>query len=607
APCKHVILEDETIVYHFKENNAGWVEIAVQGKLGQIITIEMNELLNEDGHVDMHTHAGHTHGRFQTCEYICNGNSVERWHPSFTYAGFQYVQVTGIQEQNVIEILACQVCTDLEENGNFHCSHLLVNRVNEASKLTFLNGFHSYPEDCPQREKAGWTEDGLISSFGSVYNYNCLLTYEKWIQDILDAQHVETGQVPAIVPTPGWGKPVEKRGEDFMPWTVEQLGNMADPWWGGCIVLLPWHLYQHYGDSKMLEQAYPAMKAYVDFLLETTRYGPGEGDYDYMVNWPTLLGDWLEVGSGGVASRTPRTLTASLAFLACVSRMAKSARVLGCMKDEERYHHVAGRITSAFNEEFLDEEAGSYWKDSQSAQAMPLMLGIVPKNVRRKVVTGLVSNVMNERDGHLSTGIVGTYFLYKALGENRQSGIALNVITARGKPGFEHMLTRVNSCTPVPSGTIWEDWDGRSSLAHPVQGTVVSFLYEHLAGIQVEERHPGFEYFTISPSFIPGLRWVRASIESLHGSIDVSWERGEDTRILLSLRIPANTTARLDLQGTLFDEKGSKQDPEGLTLGSGAYQFTIDGDDNNDHLKNEKASNTDDTKDQGRSSHDFPC
>src|SRR5271157_2740616 len=588
GPVNHNILPDGKIVYWFPKNNAGWVEIAVRRtKPGQTIMIELNEKLDADGSVDMNVHSGHTYGRYQTVEYTCKGDgSIERWHPRFCYAGFQYVQVTGIKPENIVEITAQQVCTWFKPAGEFQCSNLLINEINDACKRTFKNGFHSYPQDCPQREKAGWTEDALLSAHGSIYNYDALLPYEKWIGDLVDSQH-ESGQVPDIVPSPGWGKPTKNKApDDYSSWTNDELGNMADPWWGGAIVMLPWLIYEHYGDIKILEVVYPAMKRYVDFLLRTTQHA--ENDYDYMIYWPTMLGDWLEVGSGGSANRTQRALTCTQAFYRCVTIVAKTASLLELHDDETNYADIATKIDAAFNAEYLDADAGLYAIDSQSAQAMSLFLGMVPSEMEQKVFDQLVKNVEETRGGHLSTGIVGTYFLYKSLGQHGRADVAFRAITAKGFPGFEHMLTRVDEKTPIRSTTLWEDWGGVSSLAHPVQGCVASFFYEYLAGIQPIET--GFKKFVVSPCIVGDMTWVNVKLDTYYGTIISRWSREQDATIF-KIHVPPNTTAEIHLPCTyppsitengipiFFDEDKTMHnkynDRVVINVGSGDYSFSV--------------------------------
>ena len=569
---KRNILEDGKIVYWFPKNNAGWIEIKIRGKEGQNVKIELNEMLNLNDSVDMYKHSGHTYGRYQTYEYICKGNGIESYHPRFTYAGFQYVQITGAEPDQIVEILARQVCTAFETAGDFTCSNVLINTINAAAKLTFLNGFHSFPEDCPQREKAGWTEDALISSFGSIYNYNGLKAYEKWTQDLMDSQH-ETGQIPDICPTPLWGKPTKIRETGRMDQlTQEYLGIMADPWWGGTIVMLPWKMYEHYGDLKILKTAYNSMKKYVDFLLSTTKFA--ENDYSYLIYWQTYLGEWLEVGAGGSANRTPKSLTTTQAFYKCTTIIADVASLLGKDDEEKHYRDIAKNIFEAFNEEFLDYDTGLYAKDSQSAQAMSLTIGLTPKEAEKKVFQQLVDNIIETRNGHLSTGIVGTYFLYKALSEYERPDIAYKIITAKGYPGFEHNLTRVNKITPLVSTTLWEDWGGANSLAHPVQGTVVSFFYEYLAGIKPIIKQPGFKQFEIKPKIIEGLLWVKCCLNTAYGDIVSNWEI-KDNSLIMDIKIPANTIANVLLPWGTRDQIIEGKDK--IKIGSGIKDITKSG------------------------------
>ncbi|MHA1849610.1 MAG: family 78 glycoside hydrolase catalytic domain, partial [Promethearchaeota archaeon] len=400
-------IKEDVTVYHFPENIAGWVKITVRGRPGQKILLKHNERLNPDGTVNIEENSAHTYGRFQTDEYTCKGDGLETWHPHFTYHGFQFVQVEGIKKDDIIEIVAQKVHTDVKPIGKFECSNDLINKIQDIALRTYLNALHSIPQDCPQREKAGWTEDGTISSQAAVYNFDTTTIYEKWVRDMMDAQ-VEWGQVPDIVPTPGWSKPT---GEN-----LDFIGTMADPWWGGAIILLTWTLYLHHGNKRILEELYPSMKRYLSFLEESS--------VNYIISWPTLLGDWLEVGADGSASRTPRNLTATQAFFLYSRIMEQISIILKKNDDLKNFQQLSGRIRDAFNDKFFNEDGGYYAHDSQSAQAMSLLFELVPSNKKKKVLDYLKSNVMNKWQGHLSTGIVGTYFLFHALSKNNLDDVA---------------------------------------------------------------------------------------------------------------------------------------------------------------------------------------
>ncbi len=561
-------------VYHFPENVAGWPQITVTGNRGQTIALKINEKLTADGLVDMQMHSGHTYGRFQTCEYTCRGGGPETWHPRFSYQGFQFVQVEGATADQIQSIVAQFVHTAVPRTGTFQCSNALVNQIDEISRNTFLNGLHGYPEDCPQREKAGWTEDALISAQGSVYNFNCLSFYEKWVRDLVDSQ-VEDGQVPDIVPTPGWGKPSPDP-------SVPKHGIMADPWWGGTIVALPWTIFRQYGDIGLLREVYPAMVKYVRFL-------EGSAGVDKMIHWESLLGDWLEVGAGSTANRTPRELTATQGFYFYATILAKTAQLLGDEATAKWCDQLAAEIGRSLNSAFLDPETGLYAEDSQSAQAISLYAGIPPAALREKVFTQLLRNVRETREGHLSTGIVGSYFLYQALARGGAPEEAYKVITAPGYPGFEYMINH-ESPFHGPTTTLWEDWQGRSSLCHPVQGCVVSFFYEWLAGIQPVEDAPGFHHFVVHPSVVGDLTHVSANLDTLYGSIQSKWELGE-RETTFTIQVPVNTTAEvilpcaraevISINGTPAREveylKEIRKDHDNILLqvGSGQYSFSI--------------------------------
>jgi alpha-L-rhamnosidase len=189
------------------------------------------------------------------------GEGVETFEPRFTYHGFRYVQVTGLMEKPTLDsFTGCWVTTAPEAAGQFTCSNERINKIQELILRTQLNNMHGIPTDCPQREKMGWMDDGCVCMEMAFYNFDTPLFYRKWFHDMMDAQDAN-GHVPDFVPTSGWGRTGPK-GEP---------GAMADPWWGGAIVLAPWKLYLHYGDTRVLEEGYSSMKAYVDYLGTTAK------------------------------------------------------------------------------------------------------------------------------------------------------------------------------------------------------------------------------------------------------------------------------------------------------------------------------------------------
>lgn len=324
------------------------------------------------------------------------------------------------------------------------------------------------------------------------------------------------------------------------------------------------------------------MKRYVNYLDSTTKV-------DKVIRWKTLLGDWLEVGAGSDANRTPKPLTATEAFYYYATIIVQAAAILGAKDDENKFTVLAAAIAASLNKEYLNMNTGLYCEDSQSAPAISLFTGLAPSHLRAKIFSHLVENITKTRNGHLSTGIVGSYFLYQALAQGGAPEVAYDAITANGFPGFEYMLN-FQGKKQAPTTTLWEDWPGVSSLCHPVQGCVVSFFYEYLAGIRPIIEHPGFKEFEIAPKIVRDLTMVTSRIETAYGTIRSDWKI-EGTKLHLRVEVPLNTIAWLKvpcldigliMEGSnpLANCPGIRKcegDKEGakLQLGSGMYEFSM--------------------------------
>lgn len=502
-------------VFDLGVNIAGWPVLSTRGPAGTRVTLQCNELLNADGTVNMQHASSHTRGRFQTDEFILKGRGLEHFEPRFTYHGFRYVQVSGLAEKPTLHSLAGRwVTTDPEPVGAFECSDPRLNAVQQLIRTTFLNNLHGIPTDCPQREKMGWMNDGCVDMEMGFYNFDSPLVYTKWFQDMMDAQD-DNGHVPDFVPTCGWGR----TKPDGAP------GEMADPWWGGAIVLAPWKLYQHYGDLRVLEDGFPAMKAYVDYLKGTAR--------EDVVDWG--LGDWLDESAGGGGRRVPVAQTSTAAYAYQARIVGDVAALLGHEADAQHYHELAARITGAFNRKFLDSSSGSYAADSQTAQALPIALNLVPASQRTEVLARLVEYITGKRGGHVSAGIVGTLYLFKALQSVGRDDLALRMVTQEDAPGWVNMI--LNGGT-----SIWEAWDGGGSRNHPTFGCMGFWFYEGLAGIRPDPQAPGFHHFIIQPAVAGDLRWVRAAHRTGHGWIQSRWRR-QGNVVRMEIAIPAGTSA----------------------------------------------------------------
>ena len=501
-------------VFDMGINMVGWARFQTRGERGSRIKLEFCELLNKDGTLDKGLGVLTT-GRFQTGEFILKGEGTETYEPRFTYHGFRYVQITGLKDKPTLDSLTGRwVHTDPENAGEFSCSNPLVNRVQEMILRTQLSNVHGIPTDCPHREKIGWTADGCITMEEAIYNFQMATFYVKWFRDMLEAQD-ENGHASCIAPSPGWGKSELDGSPSFL----------SDPWWGGAIVRAPWQLYRYYGDRRILAEGYDAMKRYLDYAA---RYSPGN------ISWSNE-GDWLEVGSGGTSERTPNRLAGTAVYFYHATLLAEIATLLGHNEDAQRYHRHANDIAASFHQRYFDAATGLYARDSQTAQALPLYFGMTPSGMRPLVLDQLLKNIRATRTNHISTGIIGTHYVFQTLMESGRDDLAYAMLTQQDFPSWGPMLRGGGA-------TMWESWNGAGSRNHPALGSVGAWFYQGLGGIRLDPVMPAFKRFVLKPAVVGDLAWVECSYPSVHGRIKSNWRR-EGGRLRLEVTIPVNTAA----------------------------------------------------------------
>lgn len=503
---------------------AGWAKLATSGAAGKKITLRFGERLHPNGTLDTELIRRYTFGRFQTEEFILRGQGIEVFEPRFTYHGFRYVEVAGLTTKPTLETLTGRwVHSDVQPVGEFACSDQRLNRLYETIRRTHLCGMFSIPTDCPHREKLGWTIEGCDCIEMALCNFGMAPFYSKWLRDILDAQE-PNGHSPIVAPSNGWcNLTVPVQPGNGRP------GDYDDPWLGGAIANVPWMLYQYYGDSRALAEAYDGIRRYVEWLQTTAR--------EDVLPWG--LGDWGEEGFVDHVTRTSANLTSTCGYYHCVSVLGRAAEILGKPDEAKRYLRQAETIRASFNRRFLDATSGRYAPDSQTAQAMPLWLGMVPPESNARVVERLVENILQTRRGHVSAGMLGTGPLVHALLDARRADVAWTMLSREDYPGWLHMLNQ-------GATTLWEFWTPNFSLNHPDFGIVGIFFYQGIGGIRPDKAGPGFKRFIVAPEPVGDLKWAHTQFRSLHGPIATDWKR-DGQQFTLELAVPPNTTATLYL------------------------------------------------------------
>ena len=509
-------------VYDMGQLFGGWARLRVRGPRGTRVVIKYSARIHKDsGLVDK---SRHRRGN-ETDYYILKGDPKgEIYEPRFTYHPVRYVQVEGFPGRPTLNSLQGRVVhSAVDLTGDFHCSNPLLNRIHRNVTWTFTNGLYGFPLDCLHREHWAWLDPATVAS--TLYARKHMpLFWTKWLDDARYAQD-KNGVIPDVVPA----YPLKGR-------------DTGDPAWATNYVLLVWYLHQYYSDDRILELHYPSMKRWMDHLTSIAE--------DHIVS-KGRYGDHMLPGDAPgkeqfVSKETPPPLIWTGYYYRGAIILAHAAELLGKTDDARHYRRLAEDIKSALNERWLNRKTNQYASGSQTANLLPLALGIVPKANREGLLGNIVRDIMEERKGHLHTGNTGTNCLVDTLTEHGQGDVMYKVATATTYPGWGYMVEQ-------GATTIWENW-GLSNDAESMimWASIDEFFYNDLAGIQGPDYYaprymtPGFRHFRIQPHVLGDLTSARAAIRTVRGRVAVTWEKDRSS-LTMKATIPVNSQAKVSV------------------------------------------------------------
>jgi alpha-L-rhamnosidase len=513
-------------VYDLGQNMSGWPEITVSGPAGSTIKLIPGELLDGKGLVTQRSS-----GSPMWYSYTLKGRGTETWHPIFSYYGFRYVQVTGASpiatqpatpagdpSLPVIHALVGQfVHADLASTGSFSCSDETLNRIHALINRAILSNSQSVLTDCPHREKLGWLEQDHLMAHAMMMNWDMQGLYAKLENDIADAQHAN-GLIPDIAPE----------------YAKFSGGFLDSPEWGSAGIIAPWSAYIFYSDKQPLVSHYDTMKRYEAYLVSKAK--------DNIIDFG--LGDWFDVGpkKAGEAQLTSKALTCTATWYQDLMILQKTAELLGKTDDARSFADRAAAVKTAFNRKFFHADVNQYENGSQTANAMPLVVNLVPEVNRDGVFQNLVKSIRGNRN-RVTAGDVGFSYVVRALTDAGHGDLLFDMTTQSEGPGYVDQLRK-------GATALTEAWDAApgSSQNHLMLGHIESWFYEGLAGIQPDPDSAGFSHFFLCPQFPKALTFVEASHNTPLGRIHSSWKR-EGAQIICTFDIPENTTAILQLLG----------------------------------------------------------
>jgi alpha-L-rhamnosidase len=543
TPVSMKKFSDTDYLFDMGKNLAGITELKVRGEKGTIIKVKHAEQTDSAGHADQTGIDQHYYDKekipFQTDIYTLNGEA-QTLRPHFNYKGFQYVEVTSDRPLQLTggNITACFLHSDVPVAGKVRSSNELLDKIWRATNRSYLSNLMGYPTDCPQREKNGWTGDAHIAVETGLYNFDAITVYEKWLADFRDAQQPD-GRLPAIVPTNEW-------------WGYDGYNG---PDWVSAIAIIPWELYQFYGDIRPLKENYEAIKSYVGLLERNYPTG--------LCSWG--LGDWVPIKSFG-----PVEFTSTIYYYTDASILSRTAKLLNRKEDADHYTKLAEKIKAAFNKKYLDGSTGNYDQGLQTELSTALYWKLVPERLIPKTAKLLEQRVVAE-DGRLDVGLLGSKTILNALSENGYADLAYRLASSDRYPSWGYWIAG-------GATTLYEGWQSGKklnfSLNHIMFGEISAWMYKALGGIRPDPDHPGFENILLQPNFVKGLDSFSCYHDGPYGSIESAWKR-KDEAIEYRVIIPAGSTATLTFPPASQVYEDGRRTADRLHLGSGTYRFLI--------------------------------
>jgi alpha-L-rhamnosidase len=547
-------------VFDLGQNMVGWVRLKAKGTAGQRVTVRHAEMLNPDGTI----YTTNLRAAKAVDTYLLAGGGKRAYEPYFTFHGFQYVEVTGLDyKPDLGDVTGIVVHSELPQVGWFECSEPLVNKLVLNSLWGQKGNFLDVPTDCPQRdERAGWTGDAQVFMKTACLNLDAPAFYTKWLLDLCQDSQRADGGFGDVAPHLG----------------IVGFGNTG---WSDAGPVCNWRMYEMYGDTRVLQRHYEALVRHMDYLAKTSKE---------FIRGTLAYGDWLRLAG---PQHSDAIGTAYYYYTATL--MVRIAEALGKQEDAAKYRQLAANIRAAFLGNFIKPDGqivDAKGETGQTFYALAFGLDLVPADMKAKVAAQFVAAI-RKQDDHLATGFLGTPFVLFALQKAGHPELAYKLVLNKTYPSWLQQVL-------WGSTTMWERWDGwrpdkgfqdpgMNSFNHYWLGCVSEWLFTQAAGIDTDG--PGFRQIVIRPEIVApgvGFSWVKATYKSLRGKIASAWKL-RDSHFELTVTVPGNSVAVVYLptdDSTPIEEGGRpaaesrgvkflrrEGDRAVFEIGSGTYHF----------------------------------
>ena len=507
----------------FGQNVVGWVRLRVRdSEPGQRVTIRHAEVL-DGGELGVRP----LRAAKATDVHVLAGGTLEVVEPSLTFHGFRYAEIVGAGEVTPADIEAVVLSSDLRRTGEFRCSEPDVETLHANVVRSMRGNFLDVPTDCPQRaERLGWTGDIQVFAPTAAFLADCAGFLTSWLAD-LAAEQQPDGSVPWVVPD------------------ILRTDGPAAAAWGDAATVLPWTLYQRFGDTQVLAVQFDSMRGWVD--RQAALAGP-----DLVWAGGFQFGDWLDPAAppdDPFAAQTHPDVVATAHLAHSARIVADAATVLGRSTEAGRYGELAARAAAAFAAEYVSPH-GRIASDAPTAYAMALVWDLLADPVQRAGAGRRLADLVRSGGFRVRTGFVGTPLITDALCVAGEPALAYRLLLERGCPSWLYPVT-------MGATTIWERWDSMLpdgsinpgdmvSFNHYALGAVADWLHRVVAGLAPAA--PGYRELLVRPLPGGGLTSAAAALDTPYGRAAVEWRRG-DGRFVLDVEVPCGASATVHVPG----------------------------------------------------------
>ncbi len=554
-PVELITTPKGEMVLDFGQNMTGWVEFLADEKIKDEVKLSYGEIL-QDGCF----YRDNLRTAKASYTYISN-DKQQQVRPKFTFYGFRYVKVEGMDKVDPENFIASVITSDLEQTGWIETSNEKVNQLFSNAYWGQKGNFLDIPTDCPQRdERMGWTGDAAIFSSTACQNMYTPAFYRHFMKNVeLEQTYNENGAVPLFVPVPK----AEGATHPYLNMKGEGISV-----WGDVATILPWNVYEMYGDKQQLANDYIVMKRWIDYIIEEDKKN---GDQGLWLTGEKHLGDWLALDQksediSNPFGATDLFYTASAFYYQSADLTAKAAKVLGYEEDAQYYKERAEKIKTSIQNKYFKEDGILNIEETQTAYVISLYMGLF-RSEWKEIQVERLKALLDEEDIHLTTGFAGTPLICRVLSDYGLNDYAYTLLLNEDYPSWLYEVK-------MGATTIWERWNsvledgsvsetGMNSLNHYSYGSIVDWMYRNMCGLSPMNEEPGYKRAKIAPQPDERIEWVKMKRDTASGTYEVEWKHLEDGSISYKIVIPFNCEAEVTIPGM-----------ETKILKTGIYEFS---------------------------------